>query len=106
MRRNVYVVHCIDSEGPLYESLGATFQRIKEIFNIEMRPTKKNLEKLQQKKEIFKVFHPVFLNYNDDWNKIDKMLEIALSEKYRHVPLLTYSSSVSKIRLSVLILLQ
>ena len=30
----VYFCHCIDTEGPLYESLKAKFQRVKDIFNI------------------------------------------------------------------------
>ena len=28
----VYVVHCIDTEGPLYESIEATFKRVNNIF--------------------------------------------------------------------------
>ena len=32
----VHVVHCVDTEGPLYESLNATFERIKNIFDIEI----------------------------------------------------------------------
>ena len=43
----VYVTHAIDTEGPLYESLDAKFDRIKELFNIELQPTRKNLIKLQ-----------------------------------------------------------
>ena len=32
----VYVVHCIDTEGPLYESIEVTFQRLKEIFGLTL----------------------------------------------------------------------
>ena len=32
----VHVVHCIDTEGPLHESVEATFERLKRIF--EPRP--------------------------------------------------------------------
>ena len=46
----VHFVHCIDTEGPLYESLNAKFERIKDIFNINIIPSKKNLERLKQKK--------------------------------------------------------
>ena len=35
----VYIVHCIDTEGPLYESLKAKFDRIEDIFNIKIKPT-------------------------------------------------------------------
>ena len=42
----VYIVHCIDTEGPLYESRQAKFKRIKDVFNIEIKQTAKNLKKL------------------------------------------------------------
>ena len=45
--KTVYFVHCIDTEGPLYESLEAKFQRIKDIFNIKLK-NQKNLEKLKK----------------------------------------------------------
>lgn len=31
----VYVVHCVDTEGPLYESIEVTFELIKNIFNLD-----------------------------------------------------------------------
>ena len=46
----VYIVHAVDTEGPMHESLSATFQRIYEHYGINIDPTKKNLELLQQKK--------------------------------------------------------
>ena len=30
----VYIVHCIDTEGPLDESLKATFERLKHIYHL------------------------------------------------------------------------
>ena len=46
-KKIVYFVHCIDTEGPLYESLAAKFQRVKDIFNINIKASKKNLRKLK-----------------------------------------------------------
>ena len=46
----LHVVHCIDTEGPMTESLNDTFLRIKQIFGINIKPTKLNLKKLQDKK--------------------------------------------------------
>ena len=46
-KKVVYFVHCVDTEGPLYESLSAKFQRIKDIFNINIKPSKENLKKLK-----------------------------------------------------------
>lgn len=43
----VYFVHCIDTEGPLYETIEATFSRIKQIFNINIEASRENLIKLQ-----------------------------------------------------------
>ena len=47
MTKKVYVVHCIDTEGPLYESIEATFSRLKEIFGVDLEPTVSNLKKIQ-----------------------------------------------------------
>ena len=39
MKKNktVYIVHAVDTEGPLYESTKATFKRIEELFNIKFK---------------------------------------------------------------------
>ncbi len=87
----VYIVHCIDTEGPLYESLEATFERIETSFNIKLPPTKENLEKLR-KKEIFLngneeavlgLISEEYLNYNSNWEEIDAMLDEITSENFR-----------------------
>ena len=43
----VYIVHCIDTEGPLYETLDATFHRLKQIFGINIEASEGNLKNLQ-----------------------------------------------------------
>ena len=30
-QKELYIVHCVDSEGPLYEDLNATFQRVEKL---------------------------------------------------------------------------
>ena len=35
-QRPVYIVHCIDTEGPLHESVDATFERLREIFHLDL----------------------------------------------------------------------
>lgn len=87
----VYIVHCIDTEGPLNESLEATFQRIKNLTGAELFPSKSNLEKIQNKElnlngfeEIAaKVFSKRLMSYNRDWHDIDKMLDNITSEQFR-----------------------
>ena len=90
--QTLYVVHCIDTEGPLYESTSETFKRLKVIFNIDIEPSLKNLEKLQRgeidlggiEKSVQKVVNPHLLNYLDTWDKIDGMLEEILSQNFRN----------------------
>ena len=42
----LYVVHCVDTEGPMDESIEDSFQRIKEITGIELVPSLEILDKL------------------------------------------------------------
>ena len=89
----VYVVHCIDTEGPLNEDLLTTFKRLKSIFNISLKASKANLKKIQnqeidfknvKKSEVAKVFSKKLLDYNNSWTKINKMLKKILSKKFRN----------------------
>ena len=99
-KRNIptlYVVYCIDTEGPLYESTEATFERIKSTFGIDIDPTKKKLELLQEAKcpngyeipedilkEIKNFASPKLLTYNKDWYDLDNMWKICFSEEFRN----------------------
>ena len=85
------VVHCIDTEGPLTEDLKDTFLRLKTIYGIDIKPNKKNLKLLQNKKinlngieeAVSTTLNPKFLNYNSSWSSISKMLDEALNDKFR-----------------------
>jgi hypothetical protein len=87
----VHVVHCIDTEGPLFESLPETFKRLKEIFDIELPASRETLEQLQKceidlgghEQEVARVFHPQLLNYNETWDQVDSMLADITSKKFR-----------------------
>ena len=37
--KKVYVVHCVDTEGPLNETLEATFERLKHIYHLDLKPS-------------------------------------------------------------------
>lgn len=87
----VHIVHAIDTEGPLYESLLETFLRLEHLFNLtEIPHTIENLEKLRNKKinlngieeHVAKVLGSHLLNYNKNWNDIDKMLARILDKAY------------------------
>ncbi len=91
MARPVYVVHCVDTEGPLHESVEATFERLKAIFGIDLEPSVALLRQLQAgevdlgglEQAVRKVVDPHLLGYNDTWDKIDGMLESCMSPAFR-----------------------
>ena len=92
MKSKLYIVHCVDTEGPLHEPLDATFERLFEIYQVRLDPTKENLLKLQNKsldlngleEEISKTFRKELIQYNDSWEKIDLMLDKIMSTPYRN----------------------
>lgn len=87
----LYVVHCVDTEGPLNETLDATFERLASIFGIILSPTKETLALLQKKElnlagkedAVAKFLAPELLRYNTSWNDIDQMLNELLSNDFR-----------------------
>ena len=91
MNKDLYIVHCIDTEGPMHESISETFKRIDSIFNIKIEPSKENLEKLQQKKinlnglenQICNLVSEKRISFNSSWKEIDKMLELIQSLDFR-----------------------
>jgi hypothetical protein len=92
MVKIVNIVHCIDTEGPLRETLSDTFTRLKNIYGVKLSPNKTNLKKIQSKKInlngmedlIANAFSKKLLNYNDSWNKIFKMLSKITHLKFRN----------------------
>ncbi len=91
MASTVHVVHCIDTEGPLHESVEATFERLRSIFQLDLEPSRDLLRRLQAgavdlggvEGAVQKVVDPHLLDYNDTWEKVDAMLLDALSERFR-----------------------
>jgi hypothetical protein len=87
----VHLVHCIDTEGPLHESVEATFERLMHIFHLDLPPSKELLSRLQRGEEdlggleqaVRNVVDPHLLAYNDTWDKVDSMLSDALSSSFR-----------------------
>lgn len=88
----VYIVHAIDTEGPLYEPLSATFERLKSIFNLNFNPSYETLKKLQNEEidlngiesAVSNLVQPKRLEMNDTWDKIDSMLDKITSENFRN----------------------
>ena len=96
----LYIVHCIDTEGPLNETLNSTFERLESIFGIKLKATKRNLELIQNKEidlsgkeeAVAKCFSKDLLSYNSNWMTIDLMLDELLSEEFRNRYLDDYGS--------------
>lgn len=90
MTGTVYVVDCVDTEGPLYESLDATFDRLRQIFGIDLPPQRDTLQKLQNREmdlggledAVAEAFNPHNQTYFDTWDKVDVMLDEIMSSEF------------------------
>ena len=91
-KRCVYVVHSVDTEGPLSESLESTFARIESLIGMQFEPSIELLEKIQnetlplngKEKLASKIFSKDLLDYNDSWEKLDRMLYVIMSNVFRN----------------------
>lgn len=89
----LYVVHCVDTEGPLNETPCATFERLEYIFGIRLENNEDNYQKLKSgqiegktEEETIRIqnsFSGSILNYNKNWNDIDKMNDVIFSQEFR-----------------------
>jgi len=87
----LHVVHCIDTEGPLTETLEATFARLKSVFGIDLPPSRDTLGRLQRREidlqgredAVARMLAPELLAYNSSWGDIRAMLDDALSPRFR-----------------------
>ncbi len=87
----VHVVHCIDAEGPLHESLQATFERLRQAFGVCLAPSLENLEKLRAREldlggweaAVARMVSREQLEYLDTWDKLDSVLDEVFSTTFR-----------------------
>ena len=89
---DVLILHAIDTEGPLHETIQAKFERIRDLFGIASIPcTAENLQKLKDREipldgkeeDVARILNSHLANYNDTWDKIDAMLERITAEAFR-----------------------
>jgi len=88
----IYFVHCVDAEGPLYESLDATFERVKSTFGIDIAASKENLNKLRRGEGlpldlqdlVSEFVSEKRLNYNPTWDDVERMVDKIMSPKWRN----------------------
>lgn len=88
------VVHCVDTEGPLYESLEATFDRVRSIYGIDLPPTRDNLKRIQTGEIDFGAaalsraaavtFSPTQISLLSDWDELEQMLDRVDSKDLRN----------------------
>ena len=98
----VIIVHAVDTEGPLHESIDNKFDRIQDLFGINnIKRTSSNYKKLLQgkikigngiEKKIIEIFSSHLADYNNDWSRIDKMMEEINSDKFRKKYVDSYGS--------------
>lgn len=87
----LHIVHCIDTEGPLSESLVATFERVKSVFDVDLPANIGNLQKLQRQeiplggheRTLAQMLAPALLAYNSSWESIHAMLLDLMSDDFR-----------------------
>ena len=93
MKPEIVVAHAVDTEGPLYESVSAKFERLQEIFGIDIEErTPKTFDALLSGEidvqipleNIRAVFSNHLVNYNSHWGSIDEMLEEIYSGEFRN----------------------
>ena len=89
----VNILHAIDTEGPLYESIQAKFDRLTDLFGITgIEPNYLNLEKLRNKEidlggledKVAIVLSSHLTTYNDSWDKVDEMLTKLFKHSFRN----------------------
>ena len=93
MSKIVYIVHCIDTEGPMYESPEVPFEQINKVFGIKINPTEDNLKRLRKRELDLGGIEEAVSNLVDvrkvavggDWAQIEKMLEKITSREYREI---------------------
>lgn len=82
--KQLYIVYCIDTEGPFSENIKDTFIRLNEIlpFTIKKKPTIENLDNLiKENKLVSQIVNKNILNYNNNFYSIKKMFLECFNEK-------------------------
>lgn len=95
MKPVVYIVHCIDTEGPLYESHEAIFEVLKKEFGsvcAVLPATDSNYRKLVQREldfgdrtsAVYNLVDPNKFAINSDWDILNKKIEHITKKSFRN----------------------
>jgi len=92
----VMIVHHVDTEGPLSESVVEVFQRLESTLGVcfDLAPTIGNLKLLQEgriegldtltREEIRRIANPHLVQFKRTWSEIDEMLHRVLAPSFRN----------------------
>ena len=91
--KNLFIVHCIDTEGPLYEPMTETFKRINKKFQLNLTPSRSLLKKLQNseislpvpKEKVADFCSEDRINYLSSWEEVSEMVLDITSENFRNI---------------------
>lgn len=92
MDKIVHIVHSIDTEGPLFESLEAKFGRLKALLGIsDLEPTEENFDKIYlgelpldgKEKLAQEIFSSHLSNFMESWEAVEEMVRSAASQSFR-----------------------
>lgn len=92
MDKILYIVHCVDTEGPLYESLDATSERLEKTFGLTYpNLTPEKLSELQQghdipehlKQDVMNFLSPERLKYKTTWSEVTEMVNELMDSSWR-----------------------
>ncbi len=98
----VYIVHAVDTEGPLFESLDAKFERLRDLYGIAgIEPTVENLDRLRRREidlggsepQVALALSGHLTNYNDTWDKVDAMIHRLMQPAFRTALVDSYGSA-------------
>lgn len=93
MTATVHIVHCIDTEGPLYEAPEVQFVRLRDRFGIsDLAPTRNNLMRLRRgeidlggrEAEVQEHLNQHLISFLGSWPELDAMLDRATSPAFRN----------------------
>lgn len=91
MDKTVYIVHCVDAEGPLYETPEVPFEQLKKIAGVDIPATTENLIKLRNgtldlhglEKTAQDLVDIHKMSVGNDWNELKKQLNYITSNQFR-----------------------
>ena len=92
MKKTLLFVHAVDTEGPISETLEDTFERLRLIFGVNLKPSDKMLEQLQQMKidlrgkeaVVADCISPKRLSLFNNFEAIDSMLDRLFDQNFRY----------------------